>query len=160
MNSGTIDEILSSGTAAMLQHHFALAQSAFEVASSRATADWRGPYLAGINAQQRGDQESAKGFFEQAAARGGPAAAYIGLAIADLSQGIDGDAFVSAQHAVDLSPNAGNALFTAGVVDLLVANVPAAEKDLTGAASAGDAPARASEFLTRLRDREGLPASQ
>lgn len=157
MNSGTIDDILSSGTAAMLMHHFALAESVFEAASSRAPGDWRGPYLAGINAQQRGDQDSAKGFFEQAAARGGPAAAYIGLAIADVAQGDDGDAFVSAQHAVDLSPTAGNALFTAGAVDLLVANVPAAEHDLTAAASSSDAPGRSSEFLSRLRAREGLP---
>lgn len=153
IQKGSVDDILSAGTAAMLTHHFALAQSAFTAATDKAPSDWRGPYLAGINAQQRGDQAAARTSFGQAASRGGPAAVYVSLAIADVAQGADAEARDSAQRAVQLQPGSAAALFTAGVVDLLVADAPSADRDLAAAAAASGAPDRTSYFLAALRKR-------
>lgn len=151
---GTVDEILSAGTAAMLSHHFSLAASAFSAASARAGADWRGPYLAGINAQQRGDQASSRAFFSQAAARGGPSAVYVALAVADVAVGDDSTGYADAQRAVEMSPTSSAALFTAGMIDILVANVPSADHDLSAAAAASGAPSRTAYFLQTIRQRE------
>jgi tetratricopeptide (TPR) repeat protein len=154
ISKGTIDQILSAGTAAMLSHHFTIAAAAFSAATARAGADWRGPYLAGINAQQRGDQAGSRPLFSQAASRGGPAAVYVAQAVADVAVGDDSTAYADAQHAVQMSPSFGPALFTAGMIDILVANVPSAERDLTAAAAASGAPARTSYFLQTIRSRE------
>lgn len=154
ISKGTVDQILSAGTAAMLSHHFALAASAFSAASSRAVADWRGPYLAGVNAQQRGDQAGSRAFFSQAAQRGGPSAVYVALAVADVAVGDDTTAYSDAQRAVQMEPMSGAALFTAGMVDILVANVPSADKDLSAAAAASGAPSRTAYFLQTIRARE------
>jgi len=154
ISKGSVDQILSAGTAAMLSHHFTIAATAFSAATARASTDWRGPYLAGVNAQQRGDQSGARAFFTQAASRGGPAAVYVGLAVADVAVGDDSTAYSDAQHAVQMAPSFGPALFTAGMVDILVANVPSAVRDLNAAAAASDAPARTSYFLQTIRTRE------
>lgn len=151
---GSIDDVLSAGTAAMLTHHFALAQSAFSLATDKARTDWRGPYLAGVNAQQRGDQAAARTFFTQAASRGGPAAVYVNLAVADVAEGADAEGLDSAQHAEQLEAGFAPALFTAGMIDILMADVPSAERDLAAANAAGGAPDRTSYFLTTLRQRE------
>jgi tetratricopeptide (TPR) repeat protein len=157
IQKGSVDDVLSAGTAAMLTHHFSLAQTAFAAATDKAQTDWRGPYLAGINAQQRGDQAAARTFFTQAASRGAPSAVYVSLAIADVAEGADTEARDSAQHAVQLQPGSANALFTAGVVDLLMADAPSAERDLGAAAAASDAPDRTTYFLTTLRQRVQIP---
>jgi len=151
---GTIDQILSAGTAAMLSHHFTIAAAAFSAATARASTDWRGPYLAGINAQQRGDQGGSRPLFAQAASRGGPAAVYMAQAVADVAVGDDSTAYADAQHAVQMAPSSAPALFTAGMVDILVANVPSAERDLTAAAAASGAPARTAYFLQTIQSRE------
>ncbi|HET9343152.1 MAG TPA: hypothetical protein VFO25_09595 [Candidatus Eremiobacteraceae bacterium] len=154
ISKGTIDQILSAGTAAMLSHHFTIAAAAFSAATTRASTDWRGPYLAGINAQQRGDQAGSRPFFAQAAGRGGPAAVYVAQAVADVAVGDDSTAYADAQHAVEMAPSSGSALFTAGMIDILVANVPSAERDLSAAAAASGAPARTAYFLQTIRARE------
>lgn len=154
ISKGTIDQLLSAGTAAMLSHHFTIAAAAFSAATARASTDWRGPYLAGINAQQRGDQAGSRPLFAQAASRGGPAAVYVAMAVADVAVGDDSTAYADAQHAVQMAPSFEPALFTAGMIDILVANVPSAERDLSAAAAASDAPARTSYFLQTIRARE------
>jgi hypothetical protein len=154
ISKGTIDQILSSGTAAMLSHHFTIAAAAFSAATARASTDWRGPYLAGINSQQRGDQAGSRAFLTQAASRGGPAAVYVALAVADVAVGDDATAYSDAQHAVQMSPSFEPALFTAGMVDILVANAPQAEHDLAAATAGNGAPARTSYFLQTIRTRE------
>ncbi|HYK52916.1 MAG TPA: hypothetical protein VEV38_05250 [Candidatus Eremiobacteraceae bacterium] len=151
---GSIDQILSAGTAAMLSHHFTIAAAAFSAATARARSDWRGPYLAGINAQQRGDQAGSRAFLSQAVSRGGPAAAYVALAVADVAVGDDTSAYSDAQHAVEMSPSFEPALFTAGMVDILVANAPQAEHDLSAAAAGSGAPPRTQYFLDTIRTRE------
>lgn len=151
---GSIDQILSAGTAAMLSHHFTIAAAAFSAATARARSDWRGPYLAGINAQQRGDQAGSRAFLSQAASRGGPAAVYVALAVADVAVGDDSTAYSDAQRAVEISPSFEPALFTAGMIDILVANAPQAEHDLSAAAAGSSAPSRTSYFLDTIRTRE------
>ena len=154
IQKGSVEDILSAGTAAMLTHHFALAQSAFAVASDDARRDWRGPYLAGINAQQRGDQAAARTFFTQAASRGGPAAVYVSLAVADVAEGDDNEALDNARRAQQLAPDFAPATFTAGMIDILLADVPSAENELALANASNGAPDRTSYFLTTLRQRE------
>jgi len=153
---GSIDDVLSAGTAAMLTHHFSIAQSAFSAAGERAPSDWRGPYLAGINAQQRGDQASARTYFTQAASRGGPAAVYVSLAVADVAEGSDAEALDSAQHAAQLQPGFAPALFTAGMIDILIADAPGAERDLAAASASSGAPERTAYFLSAIRERRGV----
>ena len=154
IRQGTIDQMLSAGTAAMLSHHFTIAATAFSAATARASTDWRGPYLAGLNAQQRGDQAGSRAFFTQAASRGGPAAVYVGLAVADVAVGDDATAYADAQRAVQMAPSYVPGLFTAGMVDILVANVPSAERDLSAAAAGSGAPARTAYFLQTIRSRD------
>ncbi len=153
---GSIEDVLSAGTAAMLSHHFALAQSAFTTATDEAPNDWRGPYLAGINAQQRGDQAAARIFFTQAASRGGQAPVYVSLAVADVAEGDDSGGLDAARHAQRIAPDFAPASFTAGMIDILLADVPSAENELAVAANASGAPDRTSYFLTTLREREGV----
>lgn len=156
--SGSIDAVLNAGVSALLSGRLALAASAFSTAAERAPNDWRGPYFDGVTAQVRGDNSAAAIYFNQAVARGGGAAAYVSLAIAQANAGDESSALASAKRAALIAPSYEPARFTAGMLALVYADAPTAERELAAAVDIGGAPSRTSYFLSALRRREaGIP---
>jgi len=80
---------------------------------------------------------------------------YVSLAVADIEEGDDASAQLSAERAVQMEPNYLPGHFTAGVAAMLNADAPTAERELAAALNLGGAPSRTQYFLGTLRAREG-----
>ena len=153
--SGGAPVAINAGLSALMSGRLSIAASAFSVAASLAPRDWYAPYLGGLTAQARGDTAGALTLFSQAVSRGGTPEAYVSRAIAELSEGDAASAFADAKHASAVAPNYEPARFTAGMLALVEADAPTADRELAAALSIGGAPARTSYFLSMLRQRTG-----
>jgi tetratricopeptide (TPR) repeat protein len=141
------DDLLRLGTSALLSGRLSLAERAFDAASGRARADWRGPYLQALVARINGDDARARALLEEAIARTPRPEAYTSLAIVDLEVGNPAPALRSANQAVELDPSYGPGRFTAGMLALIDDDRETAANNLAAATSLRGAPARASYFF-------------
>jgi tetratricopeptide (TPR) repeat protein len=140
-------DLLRLGTGALLQGDLGAAASAFSTASSLFPGDWRPAYLAGLTAQARGDDASARVLFATAARIGVRPEPYTSLAIEALNAGDVASALSYARRAGVLDPQYEPARFTAGMIAILAADAPLARRELGAAISLGGAPERAGFFL-------------
>lgn len=145
-----IEAMLRVGTSALLSGRFSLASTAFVRASEAAPSDWRGPYLAGLVAQARGDLVAAQAMFKDAVARGNRPEAYTSLSVIALQQGSDAVAYDNARRAVALDPGYEPGRFVLGILAMGQADTSTAERNLAAAAALGGSPARTQYFLTAL----------
>jgi tetratricopeptide (TPR) repeat protein len=156
IDGGDVDAILTAGTAALISNRYALAQSAFAAATTKAPEDYRGPLLAGLTAQTRGDWAAARTFFIQASTLNAPAAVFANLAVADFAAGDEQDALAAARQSTSLNPNFMPGHFIAGMIELVTAQVPIAEQELTATEALPGAPTRTDYFLKALHEREDV----
>lgn len=152
---GSAEELLRLGAGALESGRLSLAASAFAAASDQAPRDWRGPYFSGLAAQARGDEAHARIAFLEAANRSARPEPFTSLAIVDMEDGDVGAAFTDAKRAAALDPSYEPGRFVAGMLALMNANVPAAERHLAAAVALGGAPVRTQAFLTAVYRREG-----
>ena len=155
-----LEALLKVGTAALLSGRFSVASVAFVRAADGAPGDWRGPYLAGLVAQARGDSATARSYFSQAASRSSRPETYTSLAVVALQEGAGAEAYADAKRAAALDPGYGPGRFTAGVLALVQGDGPAAERHLAAAAALGGAPARTQYFLSSVTQRMGTSSTR
>jgi tetratricopeptide (TPR) repeat protein len=142
-------DLLRFGTGALLQGDLGAASSAFSTAESLYPTDWQPAYLAGLTAQARGDDASARTLFATAARIGARPEPYTSLAIEALSSGDVAEALAYARRAGALDPSYEPARFTAGILAILSANAPLARSELRAAIALGGAPDRAGYFFNQ-----------
>jgi len=142
-------DLLRFGTGALLQGDLGAASSAFSTAESLYPSDWQPAYLAGLTAQARGDDASARSLFAMAARIGERPEPYTSLAIEALSSGDVSGALVYARRAGEIDPSYEPARFTAGILAILSANAPLARSELRAAIALGGAPDRTGYFFNQ-----------
>jgi tetratricopeptide (TPR) repeat protein len=151
---GQVGPLLQAGSSALRSGRLTLALAAFDAATTVAPSDWRGPYCAALTDEADGNFPFARDAFSEAVTRGAGAPAYVGLAIADLDDGDDASAYANAQRAAQADPSYEPGRFTAGMLAIVSADAPAAERELDAAIYLGSAPARTQYFLSAVRQRE------
>jgi tetratricopeptide (TPR) repeat protein len=151
---GQVSGLLQAGSSALRSGRLTLALAAFDAASSVGPNDWRGPYCAALTDQADGNIASAREAFSTAVSRGGGPPAEVGLAIADLEDGDEADAYASAESAAQADPSYEPGRFTTGMLAIISADAPTAERELDAAIYLGSAPARTQYFLSAVRQRE------
>jgi len=143
-------DLLRLGTGALLQGDLGTAAAAFSTASSLYPTDWQPPYLAGLTAQARGDDASARALFAASARIGGNRPQpFTSLAIEALNGGDVAGALSNARRAAALDPSYEPARFTAGMLAILSADAPLARSELQAAIALGGAPDRAGYFFSQ-----------
>ncbi|HEY5095319.1 MAG TPA: hypothetical protein VII69_09410 [Candidatus Eremiobacteraceae bacterium] len=143
-------DLLRLGAGALLQGDLGTAAAAFSTASSLYPTDWQPPYLAGLTAQARGDDASARVLFAAAARIGGVRPEpFTSLAIEALNAGDVAGALANARRAAALDPSYEPARFTVGMLAILSANAPLARSELQAAIALGGAPDRAGYFFSQ-----------
>jgi Flp pilus assembly protein TadD len=145
----TKPDLLRYGTGALLQGDLGAAASAFSTAASLFPLDWQPEYLAGLTAQARGDDASARALFATSARIGGRPEPYTSLAIEALSAGDVAGASAYARRAASLNPSYEPARFTAGMLAILSADAPLARTELRAAIALGGAPDRTGYFFNQ-----------
>jgi hypothetical protein len=157
-DAGGVAQLLRAGTSALISGRLALAESAYALASAQAPHDWRGPYFGGLTAQANGDNTRARALFVQAAERSARAEPLTSLALMDAQNGDFASAFVEAKRAASIDPAYGPARFVTGMLALMQADGPTAERHLAAAVALGGAPPRTQAFLSAIYSREGNTA--
>jgi outer membrane biosynthesis protein TonB len=142
-------DLLRFGTGALLQGDLGAAATAYSTASRLFPTDWQPTYLAGLTAQARGDDASARALFGTAARVGGRPEPYTSLAIEALSSGDIAAAMSNARRATSLDPSYEPARFVAGMLAILSANAPLARTELRAAIALGGAPDRTGYFFNQ-----------
>jgi hypothetical protein len=142
-------DLLRFGTGALLQGDLGAAATAYSTASRLYPTDWQPTYLAGLTAQARGDDASARALFATAARIGGRPEPYTSLAIEALSGGDIATAMAYARRAGALEPSYEPARFVAGMLAILSANAPLARTELRAAIALGGAPDRTGYFFNQ-----------
>jgi Flp pilus assembly protein TadD len=142
-------DLLRFGTGALLQGDLGAAATAYSSASRLYPTDWQPAYLAGLTAQARGDDASARALFATAARLGGRPEPYTSLAIEALSGGDIATAMAYARRAGALDPSYEPARFVAGMLAILSANAPLARTELRAAIALGGAPDRTGYFFNQ-----------
>ena len=150
-----IEGALSTGSAALLSGRLEIAASAFRQVADDAPRDWRGPYLAGLTSQAQGDTGRARTWFTEALAREGRPEPYTSLAILDINDGDMAAASADARKAAAIDPTYEPGRFVAGMIDLVQANVRAAQSNLQAAIALGGAPSRTQYFVNALQQSVG-----
>ncbi len=148
-----VEAMLNVGAAALLSGRMALASKAFSAAEQAAPNDWRGPYYAGLTAQANGDMQQAATLFGTALSRQGRAEIYTSLAVVELQTGDIGSAAVNANRATQVNPAYEPGRFVAGMIDLILTNVPDAKNNLAAAQALGGAPQRTAYFLAAVSQK-------
>lgn len=143
------DDLLRLGTGALLQGDLGAATTAYSTASRLYPTDWQPTYLAGLTAQARGDDASARALFATAARIGGRPEPYTSLAIEALSGGDIATAMAYARRAAALDPSYEPARFVSGMLAILSANAPLARTELRAAIALGGAPDRTGYFFNQ-----------
>jgi tetratricopeptide (TPR) repeat protein len=141
--------LLRLGTGALLQGDLGAAATAYSTASRLFPTDWQPTYLAGLTAQARGDDASARALFATAARIGGRPEPYTSLAIEALSGGDIATAMSYARRAAALDPSYEPARFVAGMLAILSADAPLARTELRAAIALGGAPDRTGYFFNQ-----------
>jgi Flp pilus assembly protein TadD len=142
-------ELLRLGTGALLQGDLGAAATAYSTAERLNPTDWQPAYLAGLTAQARGDDASARALFATAARIGGRPEPNTSLAIEALSGGDIATAMAYARRAAALDPSYEPARFVAGMLAILSANAPLARTELRAAIALGGAPDRTGYFFNQ-----------
>ncbi len=142
-------ELLRLGTGALLQGDLGAAATAYSTASRLYPTDWRPTYLAGLTAQARGDDATARALFATAARIGGRPEPYTSLAIEALTSGDIATAMSYARRAAALDPSYEPARFVAGMLAILSADAPLARTELRAAIALGGAPDRTGYFFNQ-----------
>ncbi|HEY7980358.1 MAG TPA: hypothetical protein VID19_02655, partial [Candidatus Eremiobacteraceae bacterium] len=142
-------DLLRFGTGALLQGDLGAAATAYSTAARLYPSDWQPAYLAGLTAQARGDDASARALFATAARIGGRPEPYTSLAIEALSGGDIASAMGYARRAGALDPSYEPARFVAGMLAILSANAPLARTELRAAIALGGAPDRTGYFFNQ-----------
>lgn len=148
-----IESMLGVGASALLSGRMALASKAFSAAEQSAPDDWRGPYYAGLTAQANGDMQEASTLFGAALSRQPRAEVYTSLAVVEVQDGDIASAAVNASRATQANPDYEPGRFVAGMIDLILANVPDAKDNLAAAQALGGAPSRTAYFLAAVSPR-------
>ena len=143
----SIEDLLRLGAGALVSGRLPLAERAFDAASGRVRADWRGPYLQALVAEASGDVARERMLLENANIRAERPETYTSLAIVDLETSGPAAALRSAKRAVELDPSYGPGRFTAGMLALIADDRNVAASNLAAVASMSGAPARTSYFF-------------
>jgi tetratricopeptide (TPR) repeat protein len=149
----SIDVLLRLGTSALVSGRLALAERAFDAASARGGADWRGPYMQALTARAAGDDARALGLLRDANTRAERPETYTSLAIIELEHDDTIAARASADQAVSLQPSYGPGRFTAGMLALIQSDAADAARNLGAAADLSGMPGRSGYFLGLVSNR-------
>lgn len=143
----TYETILAVGSAALLNGRLDLASTAFRAAIQKGPKDWRGLYLAGLEAQVEDDYPKAQEYFRESERRVSRPETLTSLALVELRGGDTNAAYTDARKALSLDGGYAPGRFVAGMLALVRSDLTTAKADLTTAVSTGSAPPRAAYFL-------------